>query len=180
MLPATARRRSQAPHPFTPASQLARKKKTATADALAMLTRRDYSHAGLRTKLLAKDHAPRDVDETLEKCVAWGYLDDQRFGHSRLDSRLRRRPAGRSDALRDLQRQGLTATMSEAVAETVFEELGGERGVLDDAFDRWVARHGEPEDLASAKRCFDHLMRRSFPRYLVLQKLSSRLDDLTG
>ncbi len=157
-----------------------KKKKTATADALAMLARRDYSHGGLRSKLLAKDHAPGEVDEALEKCVGWGYLDDQRFGRSRLESRLQRRPAGRSDALRDLQRQGLTATMSEAVADAVFEELGGERGVLDDAFNRWVARHGEPEDLAAAKRCFDHLMRRSFPRYLVLQKLSRWLDDLTG
>ncbi len=145
-----------------------------------MLARRDYSHVGLRTKLLAKDHAPEDVDQALEKCVEWGYLDDQRFGHSRLESRLQRRPAGRSDSLRDLQRQGVTATMSEAVADAVFEELGGERGVLDDAFDRWVARHGEPENFAVAKRCFDHLMRRSFPRYLVLQKLSRWLDDLTG
>ncbi len=145
-----------------------------------MLARRDYSHVGLRTKLLAKDHAPEDVDQALEKCVEWGYLDDQRFGHSRLESRLQRRPAGRSDSLRDLQRQGLTATMSEAVADAVFEELGGERGVLDDAFDRWVARHGEPENFAVAKRCFDHLMRRSFPRYLVLQKMSRWLDDLTG
>lgn len=145
-----------------------------------MLARRDYSHLGLRTKLLAKDHTPGDVDEALQKCVEWGYLDDQRFGCSRLESRLQRRPAGRSDSLQDLQRQGLTATMSAAVADAVFEELGGERGVLDDAFDRWVARHGEPEDLAAAKRCFDHLMRRSFPRYLVLQKLSPGLNDLIG
>ena len=159
---------------------MARHQRSATADALAMLTRRDYSHAGLRTKLLAKGHPPDEIDEALEKCVGWGYLDDQRFGHRRLESRLQRRPAGRSDALRDLQRQGLTATMSEVVTDAVFEELGGERGVLEDAFDRWVARHGEPEDLAAAKRCFDHLMRRSFPRYVVLEKLSPWLDDLIG
>ena len=159
---------------------MVRSRKSATGDALAMLTRRDYTHAGLRTKLLAKGHASGEVDEAIEKCVEWGYLDDRKFGRTRLESRLRRRPAGRSDALRDLQRQGLTATMSEAVADTVLAEFGGERGVLDDAFDRWVVRHGELEDLAAAKRCFDHLMRRAFPRYLVLNKLSSWLDDLTG
>ena len=159
---------------------MARKKKSATTDALAMLTRRDYSREGLRKKLRAKDHGAADIDEAVDKCIEWGYLDDRRFGRVRLESRLQRRPAARSDALRDLQRQGLTATMSEAVADEVFEELGGERGVLDDAFERWVARHGEPEDLAAAKRCFDHLMRRSFPRYLVLEKLSPWLDDLTG
>ena len=156
------------------------RQKSATADALAMLTRRDHSRAGLRAKLMAKHYVSGDVDDALEKCIEWGYLDDRKFGRSRLASRLKRRPAGRRDALRDLQRQGLTATMSEAVADAVFEHLGGERGVLDDAFDRWVARQGEPEDLEAAKRCFDHLMQRSFPRYLVLGKLSPWLDDLTG
>ena len=151
-----------------------------TADALAMLTRRDYSRAGLRAKLRAKHHLSGDIEDAIDKCTEWGYLDDQRFGRSRLESRLKRRPTGRSDALRDLQRQGLTETMSKVVADEVFEQLGGERGVLNDAFDRWVARQGEPENLAGAKRCFDHLMRRSFPRYLVLEKLSIWLEDFTS
>lgn len=145
-----------------------------------MLTRRDYSRAGLRAKLLAKGHQDADVEEALRQCDQWGYLDDHRFGCSRLEARLNRRPAGRTDALRDLQRQGLTTTMSESVADQVFEEVGGERGVLDNAFARWVARHGQPEDIRVAKRCFDHLMRRAFPRYLVLEKLSPWLEDLAG
>jgi SOS response regulatory protein OraA/RecX len=153
-----------------------RPKRTALADALAMLTRRDYSHDGLAAKLAGKGHSPADVEGALRQCAEHGYLDDRRFGHGRLQARLRQRPAGRVDALRDLRRQGLTETMAEAVAEEVFGEHGGEAAVLDDAFERWVARHGEPEDLAAAKRCFDHLMRRSFPRYLVLQKLSLWLD----
>ena len=145
-----------------------------------MLTRRDYSRAGLHAKLVAKGHAVADVEDALRQCDDWGYLDDHRFGCIRLEARLKRRPAGRPDALRDLQRQGLTATMSETAVDEVFQEFGGERGVLDNAFERWVGRHGEPDDIAAAKRCFDHLMRRSFPRYLVLQKLSSWLDDLAG
>ena len=154
--------------------------KSVTAVALAMLTRRDYSRAGLRAKLRAKHHLSDDIEDAIDKCTEWGYLDDQRFGRSRLESRLKRRPTGRSDALRDLQRQGLTETMSKVVADEVFEQLGGERGVLNDAFDRWVARQGSPENLAGAKRCFDHLMRRSFPRYLVLEKLSIWLEDFTS
>ena len=145
-----------------------------------MLTRRDFSRASLRAKLLSKAHSEADVDEALSKCDGWGYLDDERYGRGRLEARLQRRPAGRRDAVQDLQRQGLTATMSESVADAVFEERGGERGVLHDALDRWVARHGEPEDFGAAKRCFDHLMRRSFPRYLVLEKLSPWLDALSG
>jgi regulatory protein len=154
--------------------------RTAIAQALAMLARRDYSRAGLRSKLLAKKYPQAEVDEALERCTEMGYLDDRLFGRSRLEARLARRPAGRADAVRDLRRQGLTATMSASVADEVFGEAGGEPAVLEDAFDRWVGRHGEPQDIAAAKRCFDHLMRRSFPRYLVLQKLSPWLDEVTG
>lgn len=155
-------------------------KRSAATEALALLARRDYSHAGLRDKLRAKGYAPTEVDEALQRCVDWGYLDDHRYGRGRMQARLRRRPGGRADAVRDLQRQGLTATMSETVADEVLEEAGGERAVLDDAFERWTARHGEPDGLNAAKRCFDHLMRRSFPRYLVLQKLSPWLDDVSS
>ncbi len=157
-----------------------REKQTATTEALAMLARRDYSRAGLRAKLLGKQYARDEVEDAVQQCVDWGYVDDRRYGRSRAEARLQRRPCGRADVLRDLRRQGLTATMSEAVADEVFEEAGGERAVLDDAFERWVARHGVPDDLKAAKRCFDHLMRRTFPRYLVLQKLSPWLDDLSG
>jgi regulatory protein len=159
---------------------LAHPKRTATTEALALLARRDYSRAGLRGKLTGKGHAEAAVDEALERCTEWGYLDDHRFGRSRLEARLSRRPAGRADAVRDLQRQGLTATMSASVADEVLGEAGGERAVLDDAFERWVARHGEPRDIAAAKRCFDHLMRRSFPRHLVMQKLSPWLDEINA
>jgi len=145
-----------------------------------MLTRRDHTCAQLEKKLVAKGHGADEIGAAMQQCTDWGYLDDYRFGRGRVEARLRRRPAGRADALRDLRRQGLTETMSAAVADEVFEAIGGERGALGEAFDRWVAQHGEPEDLTAAKRCFDHLMRRSFPRYLVLQELSPWLDDLTA
>ncbi len=145
-----------------------------------MLARRDYSRALLAQRLAAKGYPAGEVDDACRRCTDLGYLDDRKFGHSRLELRLSRRPAGRRDAVRDLQRQGLTATMSETVVDEVFEALGGEAEVLDRAFDRWATRHGDPDDLATAKRCFDHLMRRSFPRYLILRKLSPWLDDLGG
>jgi len=153
-------------------------KRTASTEALALLARRDYSRAGLAERLRAKGYARGEVEEALRRCIEWGYLDDQRYGRSRMQARLGRRPCGRLDAVRDLQRQGLTATMSESVADEVLEQAGGERAVLEDAFERWVSRHGEPAGLNAAKRCFDHLMRRSFPRHLILEKLSPWIDDL--
>ena len=145
-----------------------------------MLARRDFSRAGLRKKLRGKGHSAAEIDAAVERCAEMGYVDDHGYGRSRLQERLARRPAGIAEAVRDLQRQGLTATMSASVAEEVFDESGGEPAVLEDAFDRWVARHGEPQEIRAAKRCFDHLMRRSFPRHLVLQKLSPWLDEIGG
>ena len=150
----------------------------ATAKALAMLARRDYSQAKLEERLLGKEFEPEIVAQVLARCVDAGYVDDSRYGRTRLEARLQRRPSGHRDALDDLRRQGLTQTMSEGIVEEVFAEAGGEGAVLDDAMRRWQAKHGEPTTLAATKRCFDHLMRRRFPRYLVLQALSPWLDNL--
>ena len=150
----------------------------ATAKALAMLARRDYSRAKLEERLRGKDFAPEIVSAVLTRCTDAGYIDDNRYGRTRLETRLRRRPSGQRDAVDDLRRQGLTKTMSEGIVEEVFAEAGGEEAVLDDAMRRWQAKHGEPTALAATKRCFDHLMRRRFPRYLVLQALSPWLDNL--
>jgi len=150
----------------------------ATAAALAMLARRDYSRAKLEQRLLDKGLTSEIVSAVLARCIDAGYIDDYRYGRARLGARLNRRPSGRLDALADLRRQGLITTMSEGIVEEVFTEAGGEEAVLDDAMGRWQAKNGEPTDLAAAKRCFDHLMRRRFPRYLVLQALSPWLDNL--
>jgi regulatory protein len=146
--------------------------------ALAMLARRDYSRAKLEERLLGKEHAPEVVAEVVARCADAGYVDDRRYGRTRVEARLRRRPSGQRDAEADLRRQGLAKTMSEGIVEEVFAEAGGEEAVLDDALRRWLATNGEPTELAAAKRCFDHLMRRHFPRYLVLQALSPWLDNL--
>ncbi len=143
-----------------------------------MLARRDYSQAKLRERLLAKDFESSVVSQVLARCIDAGYVDDNRYGRTRLEARLRRRPSGQRDALNDLRRQGLSKTMSEGIVEEVFTEAGGEEAVLDDAMRRWQAKNGEPTALAATKRCFDHLMRRRFPRYLVLQALSPWLDNL--
>lgn len=150
----------------------------AMAVALAILARRDYSRAGLEERLLGKDFPVEIVTAVVERCADAGYVDDRKYARARVESRLRRRPSGERDAVADLRRQGLAKTMSEGIVEEVFVEAGGEEAVLDDALRRWQARNGEPTDLATAKRCFDHLMRRRFPRYLVLRALSPWLDDL--
>ena len=148
------------------------------AKALAMLARRDHSRAKLEERLLGKEFAPEVVSVVIARCIDAGYLDDNRFGRTRLEARLQRRPSGQRDALDDLRRQGLPKTMSEGIVEEVFTEMGGEEAVLDDAMGRWQAKKGEPTDLGATKRCFDHLMRRRFPRYLILQALSPWLDNL--
>ncbi|MFQ5745021.1 MAG: regulatory protein RecX, partial [Acidobacteriota bacterium] len=148
------------------------------AAALAMLARRDYSRAVLAQRLARKGYGSQIVAVVCERCAKAGYLDDRRFGRARLEARLERRPCGRSDAFDDLRRQGLAVTMCEKVVDESFAAMGGEKVILESAMNHWQARHGEPVGLASAKRCFDHLMRRRFPRYLVLQVLSPWLDSL--
>lgn len=154
--------------------------RSATAAALALLARRDYSSAALRQRLLRKGFSEAEAEEACRRCAGAGYLDDERYGHWRVRRRLQRRPCGRRAAVADLRRQGLPGTMSEAIVEAAFAEAGGEEAVLREALRRWRARHGEPTSWASAKRCFDHLVRRQFPRSVVRRALSDALDRLSG
>lgn len=146
--------------------------------AFKLLSRRDFTVAGLTAKLRAKGHEGSACRAAVERCVELGYVDDHAFGRARASTVLERRPGGRRALLQDLRRQGLDSTMAEQVAEEAYAELGGEAAVLRTALQRWIDRHGEPADWREAGRCADHLARRGFAAAAVHDALSPWLDDL--
>ncbi len=152
----------------------------ALADALRLLTLRDFSSARLAQRLGRRGHDAAAVRAAIARCRELGYLDDEAFGLDRARALLRRRPCGRRMLLHDLRRQGLPPTMSERVASRAYEQAGGEETVLHDALRRWLDRHGEPADWRALKRCADHLARRGFAAAAVRAALSSWFDDLSS
>jgi len=153
--------------------------RAALADALELLGRRDFTEAALRERLLKRDHAEDAVEHAVAKCVGYGYIDDHAWGLARATELFRRRPLGRSALLHDLQRYGLTPTMAEQVAGEAYDGHGGERALLADALQRWVAGKGPPTEWRSIRSCSGHLQRRGFAAGDVQAALSPWLDELS-
>ncbi len=154
--------------------------RAALADALALLGRRDFTEAALRERLLTRDHDEASVEHAVAKCVGYGYIDDHAWGLARATELFRRRPLGRAALLHDLRRYGLTPTMAEQVADEAYAGHGGERAVLADALQRWVAGKGTPADWRSIRSCSGHLQRRGFAAGDIQAALSPWLDELAA
>lgn len=52
--------------------------------ALRLLTKRDYSRAKLRDKLLQRDYEPSEVDETLDELIEKNYLREDYYAEARV------------------------------------------------------------------------------------------------
>lgn len=52
--------------------------------ALRLLTKRDYSRAKLRDKLLQRDFGPEEVDETLDELIQKNYLREDYYAEARV------------------------------------------------------------------------------------------------
>ncbi len=152
--------------------------RTALADALGLLGRRDFTEAALRERLLKRHHDEASVEHAVAKCVGYGYIDDHAWGMARAAELFRRRPLGRAALLHDLRRYGLAPTMAEQVADEAYAGHGGERKVLTDALQRWVAGKGPPTEWSSIRRCSGHLQRRGFAAGDIQAALSPWLDEL--
>lgn len=92
----------------------------AEARGLALLARAEQSSFMLKTKLLSRGFSERAVCIALERLTRAGYLDDERFAHTYLRSRLSRRggregPASLEAALRRHGIDSALATSSIAV-----------------------------------------------------------------
>ena len=75
---------------------------------LRLLTGRDYSQAELRRRLLEKGFDPLRVDETLQRCLELGYLDDARYALHRATSLMTQGRAVGPRILADLRQRGVS------------------------------------------------------------------------
>ena len=81
--------------------------------ALRLLSRRDYSRAGLRQRLVDKGFDEELIEATLQRCLELGYLDDARYALARAASLMNRGRAVGHRVLADLRQQGVSAEDAE-------------------------------------------------------------------
>lgn len=135
--------------------------------ALRLLTRRDYTAAELRTKLLEKEHPDAEVAAALDGLTRDGLVNDRRVAVSfvRVASSLKGR--GRHRIERELEHRGVDkAIIREAMATLpAADETASIR--------RFLERKKLPARLSPAehRRLFGQLMRRGFSADLIAKAI---------
>jgi len=135
--------------------------------ALRLLTRRDYTAAELRTKLLDKEHPEADVTAAMDGLTRDGFVNDRRVAVSfvRVASGLKGR--GRHRIERELEHRGVDkAIIREALATLpAADETASIR--------RFLERKKLPARLSPAehRRLFGQLMRRGFSADLIARAI---------
>jgi regulatory protein len=139
----------------------------ARAAALRLLTRRDYTTAELRDKLLAAEHEPADIDETIAYLTRERLLDDRRVAEAHARTACRVKGRGRLRIQRELEARGIDRDLAREVTSALSES--DEAAALERFLER--KRIGSRLDAGSRRRLFHQLLRRGFPAHLIAQAL---------
>lgn len=111
---------------------------------LDLLGRREHSAQELARKLTQRGYESALIDEALNEFRETGYVDDRRFARSFVESRLRRRPEGRTVLSARLFQRGVERHIIDDVLEELFDEET-ESEALSRAFEKVKARTSDPE-----------------------------------
>ena len=138
------------------------------AAALRLLARTERSSYDLADRLRKKGFDSAAIEAALERCRAFGYLDDTRFARSRARSLVQSGRAVGGRLLADLSRHGIDPE----TAQAAFDEARGdrdERALLSELAERrfpefsWLTA-----DDRSRRRVVQYFLRRGFSLSLVL------------
>ncbi|MFP4510620.1 MAG: regulatory protein RecX [Spirochaetota bacterium] len=111
---------------------------------LDLLGRREHSGQELTRKLIQRGYDSLLVDEVLREFREAGYVDDYRFARAFIESRLRRRPEGRTVLSARLSRCGVDRHIIDEVLEELLDDQT-ESDALSRAFDKVKLSTHDPE-----------------------------------
>lgn len=150
--------------------------------ALAILSRRALSAAGLRDKLRKKfpeqrgdggaEHRGDEIEDIIARFADLGLLDDAAYAETFVRDRFLRAGYGRRRIAQDLQRKGVAAADIAAAIESVVDDAT-ERRLAEHALERFRARRARVADSEKLREAaFHHLIGRGFSVSLVRDLLA--------
>jgi regulatory protein len=140
--------------------------------ALRRLARRDHSVAELRQALVARGHAPEEIEAAIERLRRERYLDDAGYAERFARSRLAHQGHGRALIRQGLRRRGVGRSETEAGLAGALREVD-EKAVLDSLARRYWRQHTRVEPKQRLPRLWAFLVRRGFAPGLVRDRLSA-------
>jgi regulatory protein len=145
-------------------------KSSARATALRLLSRRDYTTAELRDRLLERDFDARETDALIHDLTADGTLDDRRVAAAHVRTAGRVKGRGRLRIVRELAARGIDRD----VARELVREFSPEDEA--ESIARVLARKRVPAapSVTERRKIVQHLLRRGFPGDAIDQALRKR------
>ena len=152
---------------------------SAYLDGLRLLGRRELSVKQLRDRLLAREHAPDDIDRAIERLLETRALDDARVARAYARTAATVKGRGRLRVMRELNAMGIAKeTAGEALAE-VFADVD-ERSLIAKALQKKLRGRPRIANPGEHARLYQYLMRQGFtPAGIMaaLRKVGGRRDD---
>lgn len=142
--------------------------------ALRILTRRDYSQAELRQRLLDKGFDPAAIDAALQRCLELGYLDDARYALNRATSLMNQGRAVGKRILLDLRQHGVNEEIATRALQQA-REACDEDQLLASLLQRRFAHFNYDSAPAKERRRVVHfLQRRGFTIDRIMAQLTRK------
>jgi regulatory protein len=140
---------------------------SARATAFRLLSRRDYTTAELRDRLLARGFDARETDSLIDTLTADGTLDDRRVAAAHVRTAGRVKGRGRLRIVRELAARGIDRDDARELVRDFSAEDEAE------SIARVLARKHVPArpSAAERRRIVHHLLRRGFPGDAIAQAL---------
>ena len=153
---------------------------SAFLDALELLGRRELSAAGLRARLVDREHPAEEIDAAITRLLEDGSLDDRRVARAHARTAMSIKGRGRLRIMRELHEMGIARDVaSEAIAE-VFGDVD-ERALIDKALTKKLRGRPRIASPAEHARLYQYLMRQGFTPggvVVALRKRGGRADSI--
>lgn len=134
--------------------------KDALGAALRLLGIRQRSVFELTGKLRDKGFADEDINETVDKLLKAGYLNDESFAAALARSRASHKAWGPAKIARDLSNRGIAREIIKGALALVCPE---EEELAKAALERWQKRNkGKSSGREETQKAFRHLSSRGF------------------
>jgi regulatory protein len=144
--------------------------------ALKALSRRPYSTAELKKKLLDYSGDASALPVILQRLTDNGYLNDQAyievFAHSRRDRKLR----GRSRIENELRGKGLNSELIQQVLDKAYSEADDSE-LLKRALEKKLSSLSAPISAKKIARLYNYLFRQGFQAEAIYRELHERFDN---
>ena len=132
------------------------------ARALRILGRRDHSEAELRQKLEKFDYLAPAIDEVIERCYSYNYLNDERYAQAKSREMLRNGRGVGPRILLELRRRGIKEDLAYAALLSAAEEIPPEEVFLQQLERRFAGfNYAEASD-KERRRVISYFQRRGF------------------